>query len=389
MEKKEEQRLALKTSLRGEIDAQLAHLTTKIPAYSELNDEGREKVDKYIAQIDLSNAETIDKLGSDETQKISEGLDKLIGTLATHDVSIDEMFADLMMSLNQDGGKGEENFVESFKKSPFKALRQLANKPKKQLEHERYRRAQVLTNMSAIEEKLEVIRNELKMNSGKLEAMAQNSVREYAEIQFQIIALQETLRRLKEQGIQEQGLLEKTFIQIDQGLQRTGIEKRIARKIDNYQGISVNAATQAIMARLLAVHNEELAADYEQDLTSLLPELKGIVVMASANDSLIQAADTHKQFIGKMNQMLIEESNRSKEAIEKVQSISSGSVIDVETARTLTGNVVSAVRTLKQAQTEARPINDAFLEILADFKKELISELGNEDKTIPEEQAER
>lgn len=378
MEGKKEE-LTVKQSLRGQIDTQLQSLTTKLPAYAELNEEGRKIVDGYIAKIDLSNPETIDRFGTEEAEKIFEGLDTLIGTLATHDVSIDEMFTELMMEVN---GKEiqKESFMETLKKSPIKAMRRLANKPKEVVEREKYRRAHVLTNINAIQERIEGIRNELKMNVGKLEFMAQNSVKEYTEIQYQLIALQEVLRKIREEEASETRLTERTFVQIDQSLQRTGAENRIIRKMNNCQGISINAATKAIMARLIAIHNEELAADYEQDLTSLLPELKGIVVMASANDSLIQAADIHNQFVQKMNQMLRDESKRSKEAIEKVQSISSSSVIDTETAQTLTENVLSVVRTLKDTQKQARPTNDAFAEILADFSAELSKELDTQEE---------
>lgn len=131
------------------------------------------------------------------------------------------------------------------------------------------------------------------------------------------------------------------------------------------------------MSRLLAQHNEELASDYDQDLSSLLPELKGIVVTAEANDSLMQAVDTHNQFVDRMNQMLRTESDRSKEAIEKVQKISSGSAIDVETAKTLTSNVLEVVSSLKEVQDVGRPTNQAFTEILDDFRSKLTKELNN------------
>ena len=129
------------------------------------------------------------------------------------------------------------------------------------------------------------------------------------------------------------------------------------------------------MSRLLAQHNEELASDYDQDLSSLLPELKGIVVTAEANDSLIQSVDVHNQFIDRMNEMLRTESERYKQAIEKVQKISSGSAIDVETAKVLTSNVLEVVASLKAVQDAGRPTNEAFTEILDDFRSKLTKEL--------------
>lgn len=368
----------LMTNLREQVNTQMSTLTTKIPTYSELSEEGKKIVDEYISTIDLHNTQTIDEFGKSETEKIYKELDVLIGTLKTHDTSIEDMFTELMMSIDENSEPEGEKFIDLLKKSPLTALRSLKDRPKRMLANERYRRSKVLTNIDVIQEKLESIRNELRTNAGKLEIMAQNSAEQYVNTQYQIVALQEVARKLQEERARETELVEKTFSQIDQSLQLVGVEKKIGRKIDNCRGVSVNAATKAIMSRLLAQHNEELASDYDQDLSSLLPELKGIVVTAEANDSLIQAVDVHNQFVDRMNEMLRTESERSKQAIEKVQNISSGSAIDVETAKVLTSNVLEVVTSLKAVQDAGRPTNEAFTEILDDFRSKLTRELeGN------------
>lgn len=368
----------LMKNLREQVNVQMSTLTTKIPTYSELSEEEKKIVDNYISTIDLHNTQTIDEFGKSETEKIYKELDVLIGTLKTHDTSIEDMFTELMMSIDENSEIEGEKFIDLLRKSPLTALKTLKDRPKRMLEKERYRRAKVLTNIDVIQEKLESIRSELRTNAGKLEIMAQNSAEQYANTQYQIIALQEVARKLQEERTQKTEFTEKTLLQIDQSLQLVGVEKKIDRKIDNCRGITINAATKAIMSRLLAQHNEELASDYDQDLSSLLPELKGIVVIAEANDSLIQSVDTHNQFVDKMNEMLRRESERSKEAIEKVQSVSSGSAIDVETARVLTNNVLEVVTSLKAVQDAGRPTNEAFTEILDDFRSKLTRELdGN------------
>ncbi len=379
----------LMTNLKKQVNEQISTLTTKIPAYSELNDEGKKIVDKYISSIDLHDSKTIDEFGKNETEKIYKELDILIGTLKTHDTSIEDMFTELMLSIDENTGTGKESFSEALKKSPLAALRVLKNKPKKMIANEKYRRAKVLTNIDVIQEKLESIRSELRTNAGKLEIMAQNSVEQYVNTQYQIIALQEVLKKLQSEKESEAELTERTFSQIDQSLQLVGVEKRIGRKIDNCKGVSINAATKAIMSRLLAQHNEELASDYDQDLSSLLPELKGIVATAEANDSLIQAVDTHNQFVNRMNEMLRTESERSKDAIKKVQDISSESAIDVETARVLTSNVLEVVNSLKQVQQAGKPTNEAFTEILDDFRGKLAKEIetnNSQENTVNNEE---
>lgn len=73
--------------------------------------------------------------------------------------------------------------------------------------------------------------------------------------------------------------------------------------------------------------------------------------------------------------MLRTESERSKQAIEKVQKISTGSAIDVETTKVLTSNVLEVVASLKAVQDAGRPTNEAFTEILDDFRSKLTKEL--------------
>ena len=157
------------------------------------------------------------------------------------------MFTELMLSIDENSEPEKESFLESFKKSPLTALKSLKNKPKKMIANERYRRAKVLTNIDVIQEKLEGIRSELRTNAGKLEIMAQNSAEQYVNTQYQIVALQEVLRRLQAEKAKETQLTERTFLQIDQSLQLVGMEKRIGRKIENCKGVSVNAATKALI----------------------------------------------------------------------------------------------------------------------------------------------
>lgn len=382
-----------KADIRVQVQEQMATLSTRIPSYEELSEEGKKRVDEYIAKINISDPSSIDKFGKEETEEIYDELNMLIGTMQTHDVSIGDMFAELMTSIGEE--EQEETSIRDMIRSPFKAVRTLKNKAKKTAEKEKYRRAKVMANMDVIKEKLEGIRIELKVNAGKLETMAQNSAEQYNNTQYQIIALQETLRRLRDGELgdaeQETAIAERTFAQIDRNLRVSGVEKRIERKIANCRGICVNAATKAIMSRLLSIHNEDLASNYDQDISSLLPELKSLVLMSQANDSLLTAADTHDKFVGTMNQILRQESERSKQALQKVQNISTGSVIETETAKALTSDVIEAVKGLRQIQQKGHVGNEAFTEIMADFRKQLSAELeiGEEAKPIIKEGTDR
>ena len=271
-------------------------------------------------------------------------------------------------------GTNKEGFFKTLTRFSGEAIRNLRNKPKEAVKKEKFRRTQLLKNIRSIEEKLEGIRSQLGLNAQKLEFMAQNSAKQYGNTQLQIIALAEFQKRLESE--QQDNSTEYNFEKLSQKLQDQGVIRKITRKIENLKGVSITAATKAIMARLLSQHNEELASDYEQDITTLIPELKGIIVTAEANDTTIQAIDTRNGFVKQMNNILRNESGRSREAINKIQAISNGSAIDVETARTLTANVLEVVKSVKKVQEDGRPTNKAFEEILTEFRQGLLEEVG-------------
>ena len=52
----------------------------------------------------------------EETEKIYKELDILIGTLRTHDISIEEMFTELMMSIDENSEPEGEKFIDLLKK---------------------------------------------------------------------------------------------------------------------------------------------------------------------------------------------------------------------------------------------------------------------------------
>ena len=137
----------LMRNLKEQVNIQMSTLTTKIPSYSELSEEEKKIVDNYISTIDLHNTQTIDEFGKSETEKIYRELDVLIGTLKTHETSIEDMFTELMMSIDENSEVEGENFIDLLKKSPLTALKSLKDRPKRMLANERYRRAKILTNI--------------------------------------------------------------------------------------------------------------------------------------------------------------------------------------------------------------------------------------------------
>lgn len=354
--------------LKQQVNEKLEILTMEIPDYSELTKEGKRIVNKYISIIDLNNEKTIDDIAKYELKRIYAKLEILKATMETCYTRIENIITEVKEIIAENNESERKVFFNLLKKSPLVVLKNLKNNSN---EIQDNGRTYNLTNIDIISGKLESIRIELRINSGKLENIAQNSEKQFVDTQYQIIALQEVLKKLQKDKIKQTQILEKTFFQGCQDSTLVRMERKLLQKINYCIGINRNAKINFITSRLLAQRNEQIASDYEKYLKILLPELKTIT-------SISKMIDAYNEFLHMMNEKLKTESEYSKEAIRKVQDISTGSAIDAETAKVLTSNVLEGVTSLKAVQDAGRPTNEAFTEILDDFRSKLTRELdGN------------
>lgn len=354
--------------LKQQVNEKIEILTMKIPEYSELTKEGKRIVNNYISIIDLNNEKTIDDMAKYELRRIYAKLEILKATMETCYTRIENIITEVKEIIAENNESEREGFFNLLKKSPLVVLKNFKNNSN---EIQDNGRTYNLTNIDIILEKLESIRIELRINAGKLESIAQNSEKQFVDTQYQIIALQEVLKKLQKDKIKQTQILEKTFFQGCQDSRLVRIERKLLQKINYCIGINRNAKINFITSRLLTQRNEQIASDYEKYFKILLPELKTIT-------SISKMIDAYNEFLHIMNEKLKTESEYSKEAIRKVQDISTGSAIDVETAKVLTSNVLEGVTSLKAVQDAGRPTNKAFTEILDDFRSRLTRELdGN------------
>lgn len=323
------------TELKEQVNEKMETLTIEIPNYSELTEEGKKIVDNYISIINLDNEETIDNIAKNELKRIYMKLGILKGAIETCYTRIENTITEVKEFIAQNNESGKESFFNLLKRPLLIALGKLKSNSN---EVEDNGRTCNLTDIDIILEKLESIRIELRINAGKLEAISQNSEEQFIDIQYQIIALQEVLNRLQKDKIKQEQVLERTFFKGCQDVALTSIERSLLQKIDYCRGISRNARINFITSRLLAERNEQIASEYEEYLKILLPESKTITTIS-------EMIDTYNEFAHIMNERLKTEAEYSKEVIA-------------------------------MAQNAGRPTNEAFTELLDDFRSKLSIELG-------------
>lgn len=338
----EQVKVELVKKLNETLDAQMSTLVMKVPNYSELIDEEKQNVNKYISKIDVYNLKTIDEFGKDEIEKMNSQLDILIGIIRSYNITIEDMYNNLIIYIKEHSSPKEI--------SVFNSLRKLTLLDSNNKQGKRHAKEKDLANTDKIQEKLECIRNKLRINAGKLNIIAGNSEEQYMRVQYQIIALQEVLKRVQEEKSEDEQIVKNNFLLLDKKLQLSTIERKIKCKIDNYTGISINIAIRAEISKLLAQNNEELAI---------------------RNNYLINTVYTHTKFIDKLNEMLMYEKQCSKQLFNSKEHNLNGSEIDNKAV----DNTIKLVDSLKQVQNEGITTNEAFTQVLEFYKNELTTQL--------------
>ncbi len=308
----------MKINLKEQVKEELKSLSSKVPNYEELSLMEKAMVEKYIEQIDLSNPESIDKLGEKTSEDIYQELNELFNMIQTHNNAVENMFVGTMIKIDENTKlrkTSEKSFIQQFKEAPLVAFAKFKSTAKKTTMGDK--RTELLKSVEELKEKVEEIRDEAKSNTKILEKMLQNSKEEYSNIQCQIIAL-ETIKKQINNGQKERKSEQKTFNQIEEKLQLLGIEEKIERKIEECKNASINIADKTIMIRLLIQNNEKCISKYEEDILVFLPKLTQNVITSEANDSLTQDIEICDVVTEKLNTKNINFKEEEKNEPEKV-----------------------------------------------------------------------
>lgn len=169
-------------------------LSIGIPRYSELSEEDIIIVDNYIGQINLKLPQTINGFCDSEIGEINREIDLMIGLLNIHSTRIKDMQEELILTIDENTEQEKEKFGDKVKRVFSKRS---LKKTTTGENNKKYTRITEINNVNLIQEKIETIRTELKINACKFEIIAQNSDEQYANIRYQIIALEEVLNRIQ------------------------------------------------------------------------------------------------------------------------------------------------------------------------------------------------
>ena len=268
----------------NDVEIKLETLTSMKLDYSKLTEKDKKIIDDYIELIDFNHVHTIYEFGKEEAEKNNMELDILISILKTHNRKISDMYTELLEDVEKKSNNLEsESFLGLLKKFSKRILK---DENEDTVFQESQEGEKVEVDLDEIQEKLEIIRNDLLINIKKLQIIAKNSVEQYMNIQYQIIALQEVLNMNK---------------QFDER------KKAIKRKIEIWKGISINILNKIVIAKLIASHDEDLLEN---------------------NELLIEKIETYDCLEDEIYKILSAERDFSRQMTEKVREVLNGNNID-------------------------------------------------------------
>ncbi len=213
-------------------------------------------------------------------------LDILISILKTHNRMISDTYTELLEDVGKKSDNPESgNFLGLLKKF---SKRFLKGEKENTVFQENQKGEEVEVDLDKIQEKLEIIRNELLISMRKLQIIAKNSGEQYMNIQYQIIALQEVLK------------INKQFVER---------KEAIKRKIEAWKGISINILNKIMIAKLIASHDKDLLEN---------------------NELLIERIETYDCLEDEIYKILNSERDFSRNMTEKVREVLNGNSINIK-----------------------------------------------------------
>lgn len=269
-----------------DVEIKLETLTSMKLDYSKLTEKDKKIIDGYIESIDFNHTYTIYDFGKEEAKKNNMELDILISILKTHNRMISDMYTELLEDVGKKSDNPESgNFLGLLKNF---SKRFLKGEKENTVFQENQKGEEVEVDLDKIQEKLEIIRNELLISMRKLQIIAKNSVEQYMNIQYQIIALQEVLN------------MNKQFVER---------KEAIKRKIEAWKGISINILNKIMMAKLIASHDKDLLEN---------------------NELLIEKIETYDCLEDEIYKILNSERDFSRNMTEKVREVLNGNSINIK-----------------------------------------------------------
>ncbi len=312
---------------------------------SVLSDEERRQVDEFAKQIDLHNSTAILQYGVGTQKKMADFSGSALENVKTKDLGeVGDMLSDVVTQL-KGFDEEEKGFLGIFKK------------PAQKLETMKAKYSKAETNINKICEALEDNQVQLLKDISILDKMYELNLTYFKELSMYILAGKKKLAETRETELPQ--LLEKakaSGLPEDAQAARDleALCDRFEKKLHDLELTRMVSIQTAPQIRLVQSSDTMMVEKIQSTIVNTIPLWKSQMVLALGVTHVEQASRAQREVSDMTNELLKKNAEVLKvSAIESAKESERG-IIDMETLKTTTANLISTLDEVMKIQADGR-----------------------------------
>lgn len=335
---------------------------------SMLSNEEREKVNQFVAEIDISNVDQVVNYGMAAQQNISAFSVSILKKVKTYDLGeVGTSLKELTVALDATTGPERKGILGVFQKA------------KRGVGSARANYAKAENNVDRIEKDLRLHQNVLIQDVSMYQQMYELNVQYYKELTMYIIAGKKALDIAKDGKLQElKNKADQTNLQEDVQAYKDfeDLCYRFEKKIADLELTRVIAIQSAPQVRMLQNNDREMLDKLQSSLANTIPLWRNQLVLSLGIEHSKRALEAQSALTEKTNELLRKNSETLKMATVETAKEVEKPIVDIETLRICSKNLVSSVnevvRIHEQGKAKRVKAQEELVKIEEDLKQAML-----------------
>ena len=324
-----------------------AELVKKEMEQTVLSPEEQQSVDSFAKKIDIENTNQILQYGAGTQKKMADFSDAALENVKTQDLGeVGDLIAQVVGELRDfDAMEESKGFLGFFKKQGNRI----------DVMKNRYAKAEV--NVQKITSSLQEHQMRLMKDSAILEKMYSQNLTYYKELTMYILAGKQKLQEVREGKLKE---LEKKAA--DSGLPEDAQEakdldskcNRFEKKLHDLELTRMVSLQTAPQIRLVQNNDTLMVEKIQTTIVNTIPLWKSQMVLALGIAHSTEAAQAQRQVTDLTNELLKKNAQALHMASVETAKESERGIVDIETLKQTTQNLISTLDDVLKIQKEGR-----------------------------------
>jgi len=316
--------------------------------FEKLTKKEKDKVDKIVKEIDITDSEAVIQYGVSVQSDISEFSDDVLDKVKSNESGyVGEVLSDLMVKVKEvdvDDIAGKQGFfAKLFGNMKTKYNRFMA----------RYKK--LGTQIDVIIDKLEETKTGLLSDIDLLDSLHEKNLSFMKDLEYYVLAGEMKLKEIKEKVLPElQALAKKTKDQAD--AQNFNDMKQLAgrfeKKIHDLKLSRIITVQTAPQLRLIQNNDQVLVEKIQSSILNTIPLWKNQIVIAISLYRQQTALELQKEVSDTTNELLLKNAELLKENSIGTATEAERGIVDVETLQKVNNDLIETIDEVIRIQKE-------------------------------------